>query len=310
MTPAKSGDLAGTTLRIATRGSPLALWQAERVSTLLRDAVPGLDVELVIVVTSGDRRADVPIWEMGGTGVFVKEVSEAVLTGTADLAVHAAKDLPSLSPHGLDLAAFPERADPRDALVGCTLDALPTGACVATGSVRRRAQLANLRPDLTFVSLRGNIATRLARVSEVDAVVVAYAALQRLGLEDRVAEVLSPEVMVPQVAQGALAVECRSGDERVGGAAALVDQVSTRLAVEAERAFLGAIGSGCELPCGALARPTSSGAVVVEGMLASLDGRVVLRASAEGGDPAAAGVEVSRKLLEDLGGAELLEGVR
>ncbi|MGH9056796.1 MAG: hydroxymethylbilane synthase, partial [Acidimicrobiales bacterium] len=169
-------------MRIATRGSALARWQAEEVARRLRRGVPGLRVELVVVDTTGDRRADVPVWDMGGQGVFVKEVQAAVLEGRADAAVHSAKDLPSSTPPGLFLAAFPVRADPRDALVGSTLDALPPGAVVATGSVRRRAQLAWVRPDLTFRSLRGNIATRLDRVPPGGAAVVAAAALDRLGL--------------------------------------------------------------------------------------------------------------------------------
>ncbi len=180
-------------LRVATRGSELARWQAHRVATLLGD-----DTELVVVSTTGDQRTDVPIHAVGGTGIFVKEVQQAVLDGRADVAVHSAKDLPaSDNPDGLVIAAVPERADPRDALVGSTLAALPAGARVATGSVRRRAQLAALRPDLTFAELRGNIATRLARAADYDAVVVAAAALVRLGLDDRADELLDPSVHAP-----------------------------------------------------------------------------------------------------------------
>src|SRR4051794_13815054 len=179
----------GRRLRAATRGSALARWQTDHVAGLL-----GADVDVVVVETTGDRRTDVAIHEMGGQGVFVKEVQAAVLDGRADIAVHSAKDLPSVTMPGLTIAAVPERADPRDALVGSTLEGLGAGARVATGSVRRRAQLAWLRPDLTFVGLRGNMGTRLERAGtpEIDAVVVAYAALQRLGWADRAAEVLSP----------------------------------------------------------------------------------------------------------------------
>ena len=183
-------------LRAATRGSPLALWQ----------------VEPVVVETSGDIVLDRPIWEIGGKGVFVKEVQAAVLDGRADFAVHSAKDLPSVEVPGLVLACVPERGEPRDALVGSTLADLPTGALVATGSVRRRSQLAWLRPDLTFTGLRGNIATRLAKAPDFGAIVMAAAALERLGLADRAAEVLEPDVMLPQVGQGALAIECRAND--------------------------------------------------------------------------------------------------
>src|ERR1700726_2592865 len=181
---------AATRVRIATRGSQLARWQATYVADRLMAAHPDLDVTLVIVDTAGDRRQDIPVWEMGGQGVFVKEVQAAVLARRADIAVHSAKDLPAVTGPGLWLACVPSRDDPRDALVGMSLDDLPTGGRVATGSVRRRAQLAGVRPDLTFASLRGNIATRVAKASEFDAIVVAFAALRRLGLEDRVAEIL------------------------------------------------------------------------------------------------------------------------
>jgi len=164
-------------LRLSTRGSRLALWQAEHVAALLTRSDPDLTIELVVVATHGDRRQDIPIWELGGKGVFVKEVQAAVLDGRADMAVHSAKDLPSITPAELVIAAVPERGDPRDALVGATLESLPPGGQVATGSVRRRAQLAALRPDLTFSGLRGNIATRLGQAQQHDAIVVAVAAL-------------------------------------------------------------------------------------------------------------------------------------
>ena len=291
-------------LRIATRGSRLALWQAERVAGLL-----GADAELVIVSTTGDQRADVPIWTIGGTGVFVKEVQQAVLDGRADLAVHSAKDLPSDTAAGLRLAAVPERADPRDALVGARLDDIPAGGRVGTGSVRRQAQLAALRPDLGFASLRGNIETRVAKAAEFDAVVVALAALERLGLADRAAEVLDPSVMLPQVAQGALAVECRADDAETVERLRAIDEPAARRAVEAERAFLRRLGGGCDLPCGALARAEGSdgGAVAIDVLLATLDGKAVLRASHRAADPEAAGAEAARILLDEQGGRRLLE---
>jgi hydroxymethylbilane synthase len=290
-------------LRIATRGSALARWQAERVGTRL-----GSDAELVIVETTGDRRADTPIHAMGGTGVFVKEVQQAVLDGRADLAVHSAKDLPSETAAGLVLAAVPERADPRDALVGSTLDDLRTGAVVATGSVRRRAQLAALRPDLGFAELRGNIETRLQKAEAFDAIVVAAAALDRLDLGDRIAERLDPALLLPQVAQGALAVECRADDAATLSALRAIDEPDAHQAVHAERAFLTELGGGCNLPCGALA--TAEGDVVtIEVLLASLDGRVALRASAEDREPGRAGVLAAHALLDERGGRALLEDV-
>jgi hydroxymethylbilane synthase len=290
-------------LRVATRGSELARWQARRVATLL-----GADAELVVVSTAGDQRTEVPIHAVGGTGIFVKEVQQAVLDGRADLAVHSAKDLPaSDGPEGLVLAAVPERADPRDALVGSTLDALPAGALVATGSVRRRAQLAALRPDLTFAELRGNIATRLARAGEFGAVVVAAAALARLGLTDRADEHLAPSVMLPQVAQGALAVECRAGDDDTLARVIAIDDARAHRCVDAERAYLAELGGGCDLPCGALAAVDGDG-VEVEALLAAPDGHVVLRATARDADPIAAGRAVAATLLAQGGRGLLDEG--
>ena len=201
-----------TRLRIATRASQLAVWQAEHVADLLRAARPGVEVELVRVTTEGDRRTDVPLSVIGGKGVFATEVQSAVLEGRAELAVHSGKDLPAVTGEGLHLAAVPRRGDPRDALVGAALDDLPEGAVVATGSIRRRAQLADLRPDLRFAELRGNMATRLAKAEHFDAIVVAAAALGRLGLEQHLTEVLPVERFIPQVAQGALVVECRAGE--------------------------------------------------------------------------------------------------
>lgn len=298
-------------IRIATRSSELALWQADHVAGLLghAGARAGTDivVERVVVETSGDRRQEIPIWKMGGKGVFVKEVQAAVLDGRADVAVHSCKDLPSTTLAGLTLAAVPSRADARDALVGRRLDDLPTAAVVATGSVRRRAQLAWLRPDLTFVELRGNIATRLARAGDVDAVVVALAALERLGLTDRVAEVLEPSRMLPQVGQGALAVECRTGDAEVLGLLEMIEHGPSRRAVEAERAMLTELGGGCDLPAGAYAEIDGDGAIVLDGILASMDGHVLLRHRVRGDDPTGLGGQLARHLLVDSGGAALLE---
>jgi hydroxymethylbilane synthase len=300
-------------LRLATRSSPLARWQAERVAALL--AAVGVEAELVVVDTEGDRRTDVPLAQLGGQGVFVKEVQAAVARGDADAAVHSAKDLPAadeLAAPGLVLAAFPERGDPRDVLVGARLDALATGATVATGSARRRVQLANLRPDLTFADLRGNLATRLAKVGEhgVVAVVAARAALDRLTWEppEGVAvETLDAGTMLPQVAQGALAVECRAGDGATVAALAAIDDLGVRRVVEAERAFLAELGGGCTLPVGAYARPCADdlGDMVLTGLVAAADGHVVLRHEATGSDGPALGRAVARYLLDNAGGADL-----
>ncbi len=290
-------------MRIATRGSALARWQAERVAELLDG-----NAELVIVETAGDRRADTPIHEIGGIGVFVKEVQQAVLDGRADIAVHSAKDLPSDATPGLVIAAVPERADPRDALVGSTLDDLPTGAIVGTGSVRRRAQISALRSDVGFAELRGNMETRLAKASNFDAIVVAAAAFDRLGLADRITERLPTSVMLPQVAQGALAVECRDDDGTTREQLLVIDDASAHRAVTAERAFLAELGGGCNLPCGALAQRDDEN-ISLEVMLAAIDGKVVLRTTGHGLDPARLGKEMARRLLDEHGGRALLEDV-
>lgn len=294
-------------MRIATRGSALARWQAAYVAERIRREVPGTEVELVVVETTGDRRQDRPVWELGGQGVFVKEVQSAVLDGRADAAVHSAKDLPSATAPGLALAAVPVRADPRDVLVGRTLDGLGPGAPVATGSVRRRAQLAWLRPDLTFHSLRGNIATRLERVPPGGAIVMAAAALERLGLSPPAAEILSPSVMLPQVAQGAIAVECRSSDDATSRLLAAIDDPAVRSRVDAERAYLARLGGGCDLPVAAHATLSAGGELALDALLASLDGRVMLRSSARGpaSDAAALGAGLAEQIL-DRGGRSLL----
>jgi hydroxymethylbilane synthase len=237
-----------TRLRLATRGSPQARTQAEAVAAALGDAA---DVELVIVDTTGDRRQDVPLHVIGGQGVFVKEVQQAVLDGRADGAVHSAKDLPSTSHEALVIGAFTARRDPADALIGRPLADLAPGATIATGSVRRRAQLAAARPDLTFVELRGNIATRLSKVPEGGAIVMAVAALQVLGMTERIAERLDPRRFVPAVGQGCVAVEIRTDDSATAELLAAVDDATTRHAVEVERSFLAELGSGCSLPVGA-----------------------------------------------------------
>ena len=291
-------------MRAATRASALARLQTDLVAAAL-----GETVEPVVVQTTGDRRTDVAIWKMGGQGVFVKEVQAAVLDGRADIAVHSAKDLPSASPEGLVIAAIPEREDPRDALVGSTLEGLPVGARVGTGSVRRRAQLAWARPDLTFAGLRGNIDTRLAKASEFDAIVVAAAAVRRLGRTFVIDEVLDASVVLPQVGQGALAVECRADDVEVRERLAAVDHEPSRRAVEAERAFLREIGEGCQLPVGALATVGNDGRLALTGMIASLDGHTLLRHADAGEDAVPLGRSVARHLLDEGGATALLSEV-
>lgn len=247
-TPAR---LPTATVRIATRGSAQATAQTEAIARLLRGAHPDRDVELVVVETTGDIRRDVPLHQIGGQGVFVKEVQHAVLEGRADIAVHSAKDLPAAQAEGLVIAAFGERRDSRDALIGARLDELAIGAQVASGSVRRRAQLAQQRPDLDFVELRGNIATRLSRIPEGGAIVMAVAALEILGMTDQIAEILDPSWMVPMIGQGAVAIECRSSDVATAALLHAIDHQPTRRAIELERAWLAAVGAGCTAPVGA-----------------------------------------------------------
>lgn len=241
-----------TRLRLATRGSAQATAQSSAVAHALMSAHRDLEVELVLVDTLGDQKADVPLHAIGGQGVFVKEVQAAVLAGEADLAVHSAKDLPSLTADGLVLGAYCERRDPRDALVGRSLADLAPGATVATGSVRRRALLREVRPDLVFVELRGNIGTRLSKVPPGGALVMALAALQILELTEKVSEVL-PTSFVPSPGQGCVAVECRSGDRATAELLTAIDHPPTRATVGLERSFLAELGSGCSLPVAAFA---------------------------------------------------------
>ena len=281
---------------------------AEAIGGLRRED-EATTVELVVVETSGDAHLERPIGEFGGQGVFVKEVERALLDGRADLAVHSAKDLPSVtSSEELAVVAVPKRADPRDALVGLCLNDLGPGARVATGAPRRRAQLAWLRPDLRFEELRGNIATRLAKIPPDGAVVVAFAALQRLGLVELAVEVLSVSTMVPQVGQGALAIQCRLADESTADLLAAIDDPVSHRCLDAERAFLAELGGGCELPVGAHAVVNDDGLVEIEGFIASPDGLVVLRRAENGEDAFAVGGSLAREILDRCGGAEILAG--
>jgi len=307
------GHPDSVTLRLATRGSALALWQADHVAARLVDAAAATGrtvvVERVIVETMADQRLDIPIDAMGGKGVFVKEIQAAVLDGRAQIAVHSGKDLPALTPDELVIAAIPERGDVRDVLVGSTIGGLPEGGHVATGSIRRKAQLAALRPDLVFSGLRGNIATRLEKADGFDAIVMAAAAIERLGLSlnDRVTQVLEPELMLPQVAQGALIVECRGEDHATRELLSALDHESSRVCVNAERAFLAELGGDCDLPVGALAR-IDGDALVVDALVAAPDGSTVLRESrrCQPIDGEAVGRSLARFLLDDAGGSALL----
>lgn len=269
-------------LRIATRSSPQARAQSEFVGELIAQAVPRTTIEYVYVDTQGDLNATTPLHQMGGQGVFVKEVQRAVLDGRADIAVHSAKDLPSQATEGLVIGAIGQRRSPNDALVGASLDQLAHGATIATGSVRRRAQLQRMRPDLSFIDLRGNIQTRLSKIPDGGAIVMAVAAMEILGITDLIAEVLDVSVAVPMVGQGSVAVECRNNDSATHAVLAAIDHSASRRAVEAERAFLAELGAGCSLPVGAhlssdgifrafMASDDMSDAVQIEGFIGDSD---------------------------------------
>jgi len=298
------------TLRLATRGSPLALRQAELVADLLRQAHPGLEIEPLVVRTQGDRDTTAPLDQIGGQGIFVTEVEAAVTDGRAGAAVHSAKDMTSVMPDHLVFGAVPRRADPRDGLVGSTLAGLPAGGVVATGSARRRAQLAALRPDLVFTDLRGNMARRVAVAEDgaVSAVVVAVAALERLGWADRLSDVLDPVDVLPQSGQGAIAVQCRADDAVTRRLLAAIDHEPSHRALRAERAVLAALGGSCTVPVGAFAEAeeATGRTLRVSGLLASGDGHTVIRLTRRGDDPDAVGAEVARALLE--GGGAAIEG--
>ena len=233
-------------LRAATRGSPLALWQTNYVAALLQPL--GIEVEPLIIKTFGDQDQSSPLHTIGGQGVFVKEVQHAVLDKRANFAVHSLKDLPSLPIEGLSLVSVPKRGNPSDALVGCRLEDLPTNANIATGSVRRKAQLSALRPDLSFHELRGNIETRLAKAKNFDAIIMASVALERLNLNPGIVDILEPNVMIPQVGQGAIGLECLTGDKELQGALEQIEDRESRLRVNAERQFLIKIGADCSQP--------------------------------------------------------------
>ena len=291
-------------VRLATRRSPLALVQAELVQRQLTEH--GVTSVLVPLETRGDREVDVSLDQLGAQGVFAVEVQRAVMEGDADVAIHSAKDLPSSTPKGLTLTCVPQRLDAADVLIGRSLAGLGPGATVATGSPRRRALLLERRPDLRVVGLRGNMATRFAAVerSDIDAVVVAAAALERLGENDLVAERLDTGWFIPQVGQGALALEVRDDDDATIAALASLNQPDAMTALMAERAFLNELGAGCLVPCGAYAT-VFNGVISLRGVMLSVDGSRSARGVVEGDDPLALGRALAHELRDDQGGGAL-----
>ena len=287
---------------IGTRGSALALWQADHVAALLHAAHPGLVVERSIIVTTGDRTPQGPVWEAGGKAVWVKEIEAAVLAGEVDLAVHSLKDVPAELAPGLVLAAIPPRADVRDALVsrdGATLAALPADARLGTTSLRRICQVKALRPDLRLVPLRGNLDTRLRKVADgqVDAAILACAGLDRLGLSHHIAERIPVERMLPAIGQGALALEARSADERIRVLCRALASEDAEITVSAERALLQRLGAGCRTPVAGTAR-LQQGKLEVWGLVGRPDGATMLRERVAGSPSAAAAL--GRSLAEAL----------
>ncbi|HEV7611334.1 MAG TPA: hydroxymethylbilane synthase [Steroidobacteraceae bacterium] len=302
-------------LRIATRKSKLALWQAEHVATLLRRAHAGLEVQLVPMVTQGDRIQDRSLAAVGGKGLFIKELEVALQERRADIAVHSMKDLPAELPEDLAIAALLERADARDALLaasGTGLDDLPRGARVGTSSLRRQAQLLAARPDLRIETLRGNVDTRLRRLDagEMDAIVLACAGLIRLGWESRITARLDPRVSLPAVAQGVIGIECRRADAYTQSLVAVLNHEASRIVTDAERAFAHRLGGSCQSPIAAHARLEGE-RLILDGLVAEPDGSRVLRDSLSGGidDPGAVGRRLAERILA-AGAAPLLERLR
>jgi hydroxymethylbilane synthase len=302
------------TLKIATRQSPLALWQAEHIRARLEGMYKDLTVELVTFVTQGDKILDTPLAKIGGKGLFVKELEAALLDGRADLAVHSMKDVPMLLPAGLALAVICEREDPLDAFVSNTyhhFSDLPLGAKVGTSSLRRKSQILKARPDLDIIDLRGNVGTRLSKLDAglYDAIILASAGLKRLGLSDRIRHTLQADVSLPAVGQGALGLECREDDQQVLDLILPLLHAETDVCVRAERAFNAYLEGGCQVPIAGYAT-LKNGQIEIEGRVGSVDGQVLLKAELQAQPEHA--VQVGEQLAKELlaqGAGELLKAL-
>jgi hydroxymethylbilane synthase len=298
------------TLRIGSRGSQLALWQANHIATLVRPY--GQDVDIEIIQTTGDKITDVSLAKVGTKGMFTKEIEEALASGKVDLAVHSLKDLPTELSPGFEIAAITKREDPRDAFCSCKYDKiedLPQHARVGTSSLRRQAQLKAVRPDLDIYPLRGNVDTRLRKLEqgEFDAIILAAAGLQRLRKTELIKEVIPIEVMCPAAGQGALAIEIRAGDAALREQLAFLNDRNAKAATTCERALLNRLGGGCQVPIGALAE-VRDGRLHLESVVADPDGSAVLRDSRDGDDPERLGNDAGDALLKQ-GGDKILEAV-
>ncbi len=292
------------TVRIGTRGSKLALWQAEWVKSRLENLHSGLAVELTIIKTKGDKILDVPLAKVGGKGLFVKEIEAALSAGSIDLAVHSMKDMPAEIPTGLCIGAVPVREVPVDALItreAQTLETLPRGARIGTSSLRRASQLRRARPDIEIVPLRGNLDTRLRKLDEgqMEAIVLAAAGVRRLGLEARISQKLDTEIMLPAVGQGALCIETRDGDTTIAPLVAPLEDAATRIAVTAERAYLHRLEGGCQVPIAGHAT-LLDGRLTLCGLVSDLEGQTVIKATQVGRPEEAEtiGRELADHLLE------------
>ncbi len=299
-------------LVIGTRASKLALWQANHVAACLRERYPNITIELKNMVTTGDRILDVPLAKIGGKGLFTKELEVAMLSGEIDLAVHSLKDMPTELPEGLLLAAVTERVNPGDALISPeykTLDKLPVNARVGTSSLRRKAQLLHARPDLTIVDLRGNLDTRLKKLTteKLDGILLAVAGLNRLGWDEHITQVLPQNICLPAVGQGALAIEARQADDETLELLAFLNHEPTRQATLAERTFLAEVEGGCQIPIGVYAQVTEKDLLQVQAVIMSPDGNQAIRDTIAGSPAAAAklGQELAVRML-DNGGREIL----
>ncbi len=301
------------TIRIGSRGSQLALWQANWVQDAIKTHWPDITTELVIIKTTGDKILDVPLAKVGGKGLFVKEIEEAMLSGRIDIAVHSMKDMPAELPHGLCIGAVPQRENPQDALVTdgyASLADLPEGARIGTSSLRRSAQLLHQRPDLSIEPLRGNLDTRLKKLTttDLDAIVLAAAGLRRLGLADRITTTLTPETMLPAVGQGALCIESRTNDDKIASVISSLDDAVTHTAVIAERAFLHRLEGGCQVPIAGHATIDHNDRMTITGLVAELDGSRMIKQTLEGPCDQAAklGLQLADALLAE-GAASILE---
>lgn len=306
-----------TPLRIGTRGSPLALTQTDMVRRAMLALRPDIAIEVVVVKTSGDQVQDRPLADLGGKGLFTRELDDALLAGTIDMAVHSMKDVPTWLPDGIRIACLFEREDPRDALISRgpkSIADLPQGAVVGTASLRRQAQILHRRPDVRVVLLRGNVETRLRKVADgsVDATLLALAGLKRLGRADAASAILETTEILPACAQGAVGVTCRADDAEVAGLLAALDHGPTRAAVAAERAMLDVLDGSCRTPIAGLAEPDGKGGLALRGLVAATDGRRVVAAAETGtiADAEGLGRRLGHRLLEDAGPGFVVHGDR